>query len=290
MTELARLVEIVERLRGEGGCEWDRAQTFGSMRPYLLEEVYEVLDAIDAEQPGAAPVARVRDLEEELGDLLFVVLLYARMGHNGPHGGSAGGEHRFDLESIARRIADKMVVRHPHVFGSEDERAALAGRANGIAAWENRKAKLKQREAASGDFSSRLDGVPRALPGLLRAHRQGEKAAAVGFDWSEPRAVLDKVREELDELEEAIEAGRPSDMAHELGDVLQSLASLGRHLGAPPEEALRTANDRFAARFRHMEAQAHRAGQRLEDLDAHALEARWEQAKDALAGPPTVGE
>ncbi len=287
MSELERLVEIVDRLRGEGGCEWDRAQTFASMRPYLLEEVYEVLDAIDAEQPGAAPVIRPRDLEEELGDLLFVVLLYARMGRNGPHGASNGASARFDLESIARRIADKMVVRHPHVFGSEDERAALSGTANGIAAWENRKARLAGEAAA---FRSRLDGVPRALPGLLRAHRQGEKAAAVGFDWAEPRAVLGKVREELDELEEALVAGRQVDIAHELGDVLQSLASLGRHLGAPPEEAMRTANDRFAARFRHMEAHAHRMGERLEDLDPDALEARWEQAKRALAGPHAVGE
>jgi len=287
VSELARLVEIVDRLRGEGGCDWDRAQTFASMRPYLLEEVYEVLDAIDAEQPGAAPVIRPRDLEEELGDLLFVVLLYARMGRNGPHGDSTGTSARFDLESIARRIADKMVVRHPHVFGSEDERAALSGSANGIAAWENRKARL------AGDattFRSRLDGVPRSLPGLLRAHRQGEKAAAVGFDWAEPRAVLGKVREELDELEEALVAGRQVDIAHELGDVLQSLASLGRHLGAPPEEALRTANDRFAARFGHMEAHAHRTGERLEDLGADALEERWEQAKHALTGPHAVGE
>lgn len=294
MSELSRLVEIVDRLRGPGGCDWDRAQTFASMRPYLLEEVYEVLDAIDAEQPGAAAVPRKRDLEEELGDLLFVVLLYARMGEDSATGalaeaapeGAAG--RRFDLESVAARIARKMVVRHPHVFGTEAERAALRGRANGIAAWENRKARIETRP--DGSLRSRLDGVPRALPGLLRAHRQGEKAAAVGFDWSDPRGVIAKLREELDELEEALEAEDRPAVEHELGDALMALANLGRHLEISPEEALRQANDRFAARFREMELRAHEEGPPLTELSAEELEAWWQEAKRALAAAGPAGE
>lgn len=304
MSELARLVEIVDQLRGPEGCPWDREQTFASMRPYLLEEVYEVLDAIDAEQPGATTSPRPRDLEEELGDLLFVVVMLARMGEDSATGalaedapeGAAG--RRFDLESVARRISDKMVVRHPHVFGTQAERAALRGEANGIAAWENRKARIETRP--DGSLRSRLDGVPRALPGLLRAHRQGEKAAAVGFDWADPRGVIAKLREELDELEEALEGGRPEHVEHELGDALMALANLGRHLDCPPEQALRLANDRFAARFRQMELRAHEEGPPLTELGPEALEAWWQEAKARLSsgaspaspdpGPAAAGE
>ena len=291
MSELTRLVDIIDRLRSSEGCPWDREQTFASMRPYLLEEVYEVLDAIDAEQPGSGLPPRPRDLEEELGDLLFVVIMMARMGEDSATGalpedlpadappGSAG--RRFDLESIAGRIAEKMILRHPHVFGSPDEREALRGKANGIAAWENRKARTETRP--DGSLRSRLDGVPRALPGLLRAHRQGEKAAAVGFDWADPKGVINKVREELDELEEALDAGEQPAIQHELGDVLMSLASLGRHLDCPPEQALRLANERFAARFRAMEIRAHEQGPPLTELGPDELERWWEQAKAQLA-------
>lgn len=255
MEALARLVEIVTRLRGPEGCEWDRAQDLQSMRPYLLEEVYEVLDAIEGHD---------RELEEELGDLLFVVLLLVRIGED---------EGRLDLERVARGINHKMVSRHPHVFADDAGRARAREEGTGVMAWENRKA----REAKAG--RSRLDGVPRALPALLRAHRQGEKAAATGFDWREPAGVMAKVEEELAELREAMAGGIAAEIRHELGDLLMAVASLGRHLESPPEEALREANDRFALRFGRMEAMARAQGGALEELDDAGLDRLWEAAK-----------
>ncbi len=258
---MAELVAVVDRLRSPGGCPWDQAQDFASMRPYLLEECHEVLDTIDAGDPAR--------LAEELGDLLFEVVFLARLGEELPDG------DRFDIEAVAGRIVRKMVERHPHVFGGEA--GARAGEdPGGIAAWEARKRR-------HGGTRSRLDGVPRALPALLRTHRQGEKAAAVGFDWPDARAVLAKVHEELAELEAALETGDAGAIAHEYGDALMALATLGRHLGAPPEDALRAANDRFARRFREVEAIARAEGLDLEALDAAALDALWERAKARLA-------
>jgi ATP diphosphatase len=249
VSQLHRLVEIVAQLRGEEGCSWDRAQDLESMRPYLLEECYEVLDHMQADSA---------QITEELGDLLFVVLLIARICED---------QGRGDLDHIAQGICDKMVRRHPHVFGGE-ERSSDPG---SLAAWEARKAK---------DGRGRLDGVPRSLPALLRAHRQGEKAAAVGFDWPDSAGPLAKIREELAELEEAIEAGEQSAIAHELGDLMLATASLGRHLNTPPEATLREANDRFSRRFSRVEALAKLEGLELtEHTDACALDRLWEQAK-----------
>ena len=251
---LPALVSLVRRLRAE--CPWDRAQTPDSMRPYLTEELYELLDAIDA---GDAPRQ-----DEELGDLLFVVLLLAEM---------AGEAGRGGVGAIAAAIHDKMVRRHPHVFGDEPRRES-----GSIAAWEARK-------AAARAGGGRLDGVPRALPALLRAHRQAEKASAVGFDWPDAAGVLAKVDEELAELRAALAAGDAVGVAHEYGDTLMALAALGRHVGASPEESLRAANDRFALRFRHMERLAAARGLALDALDAAALDALWVEAKAATAGP-----
>ncbi len=262
MSRLAELVSIIDKLRGPGGCPWDRAQTTASMRPYLLEECYELLERLDAGE----------DPDEELGDLLFVVLLLTRIR------AESGGR---GIEGIAGGVADKMVRRHPHVFADGDApREAAPG---GIAAWEARKA----REVAGG-LRHRLAGVPRTLPALLRAHRQGEKAASVGFDWPDVSGVLAKVREELDELEQAIAAGDAAEQAHELGDLLMAVASLGRHLDTPPEAALRDGNDRFARRFAEMELRAHRRGDSLADLDAADLDALWRAVK-AGPGPAAIG-
>ena len=248
---LLELVEIVARLRGPDGCPWDREQTLQSMRPYLLEEVYELLDAMEHD-------AGVDGLEGELGDALFVLLLITQIGAD------AG---RLTLDSVAQRITNKMMKRHPHVFGDGADDANPGG----IAAWEAR----KQTEGRS-----RLAGVPRSLPALLRAHRQGEKAASVGFDWTEVAQVMDKVSEEIGELREAIEAADPSAIEHELGDVLMSLASLGRHLDTPPEAALRRANDRFASRFATLERLAKEDGVALTgSSDPDWLDALWERAK-----------
>jgi tetrapyrrole methylase family protein/MazG family protein len=250
--ELQRLVSIISTLRGSEGCPWDREQDFASMRPYLLEEVYEVLDAMDKNDPEG--------LHEELGDLLFVVLLLCQIGTD---------EKRFTLDSLCRKIANKMVVRHPHVFGEGKKVSSAAG---SLEIWEREKARKKPRQ-------SRLDGVPRTLPALLRAHRQGEKAAAVGFDWPDHTGVLDKVEEELGELRAAIAQDDQSAIRHELGDVLMSLSSLGRHLKASPEEALREANDRFADRFRKMEEIARETQIDMLQSTSETLENLWEQAK-----------
>lgn len=265
MSALLDLVAMVARLRGPDGCPWDRAQTLPTLRPYLLEESYEVLDALG--EPGGPPSPALRG---ELGDLLFILVLIARV---------AEEEGAFSLEDAAAAVGAKMVRRHPHVFGPDA--GAVEGGTN--RSWEQSKAAER---AATGDASSALDGVPAALPALLAAHRQGEKAAAVGFDWKDPRGVFAKVREELAELEEAVLAsGGAADAAvhHEVGDLLLSVASVARHLAVPPEQALRAANTRFASRFREMERRAREAGTALGALDDAALDALWEQAKAELS-------
>ena len=262
MSRLAHLAQIIDQLRGPDGCPWDRAQTWSSMRPYLLEECHEVLDAMDQGDP-----ASVRD---ELGDLLFVVLLIARMGQDRAAGA-------FGIEAVAQGIADKMVRRHPHVFAGQPRPDGP-----GIEDWERQKAK----EGVEGRPRSRLAGVPRSLPSLLRTHRQSEKAASVGFDWPDSAGVLDKVVEELAELREALADGEPGPIEHEYGDLLMALGSLGRHIGAAPESALRRANDRFAQRFQAMEAAAWASGRSLSDLDDAALDAMWEAAKAAPSPKP----
>src|SRR6185436_7394387 len=249
MSAFDDLAAIVARLRGPDGSPWDKAQDPATMRPYLLEEAYEVLDAIESGDPSK--------LREELGDLLFNVVMLAQMAQD------AG---QFAVSDVPAGIARKMIERHPHVFGSAE--------GGSIADWEQRK---------STPDRGRLDGVPRTLPALLRAHRQGEKAAAVGFDWDDAAGVLRKVREEIAELEEARGAER---IEAELGDLLMAVASLGRKLGVPPESALQKANDRFRSRFRTMERIAAERGVELSSMDAAALDALWEEAKRLPEGPP----
>ena len=291
MSALLELVDIVVRLREPEGCPWDRAQDVATMRPYLLEEAHEVLDAMDAlSGPDSAP-KQVQTLREELGDLLFVVALVARI---------AQERGWFSLDDAARGIGMKMVVRHPHVFGDDARHRAEAegGAPGSIAAWEARKAR---QGGEDGRPRSRLAGVPGSLPSLLRAHRQGEKAAAAGFDWPDRQAVLAKVHEELAELEEALalhppatssrtaETGMPAahpTVEHELGDLLMAVAELGRHIGAPPEAALRRANDRFRRRFEEVERLAWQNGNVLSELDDAQLDALWEQAKAHLEAEP----
>ena len=253
LSAIERLIEIVDRLRGPEGCPWDRSQTLQSLRPYLLEEAHEVLDALDEADPDS--------LCGELGDLLFQILLLARI---------AQDDGSFSLEDVATRIADKMEERHPHVFdpdfsGEEDP--------GSVAAWEARKARQR------GPDGSMLDGIPRALPALLRAHRMGEKVARVGFDWPSLARVRDKVDEEIQELDEAIVTGDEGAIAHEYGDLLLAAANLGRFLALSPEDALRQANNRFARRFRDVERQASTNGVLLHELELEALEVLWQQAK-----------
>ncbi len=258
MDGLHALVDIIARLRGPDGCPWDRKQTLSSMRQYLLEEAHEVIDAVDLGAP--------HDVEGELGDLLFNVALMARILEEGGLG---------SLDGAARRIADKMVHRHPHVFGDADRDA-------GVRAWED----AKRREATAGaQPRGRLAGVPRSLPGLQRTHRQCGRVAADGFDWPDAEAVLRKVEEELAELREALASGDADAIAHEYGDALMALASVGRHVRVNPEDALRTANDRFADRYAEMERIAHHRGVALAELDPDALEDLWQAAKRRCSPP-----
>lgn len=256
MQELDRLVDIVARLRGEGGCPWDRAQTPATLRPYLLEEAYEALEALDGGRP--------EELRKELGDLLFQIVLLARM-----------SEERgdFGLKDVIAGIADKMVLRHPHVF---DPDHVDSGDEGGIAAWEARKA------AEAPASRSALDGVPLAMPALLRAHRISEKAGRVGFDWPDLVGVRMKVDEELAELDEAVATGDPAAMVEELGDLLFTLVNLGRHLptDAGAEEALRAATRKFSDRFRRLEARLAAEGRSVHDAEPDLLEARWQDLKD----------
>ncbi len=262
MTNLSDLASLIARLRGEQGCPWDRAQTLRSMRSYLLEETYEVLEAID----GTPEVGPDPELEGELGDLLFNVMMLMQIAED------AGKARRAD---VVARIVQKMIRRHPHVFPPEGGPSDVVAGPS-LARWESVKAK----ERAGG---SRLDGIPRGAPALVHAHRQGEKAAGIGFDWPDIGGVLGKLDEEVGELKEAIASEDQRAMEAELGDVLLSLASVGRHLQAPAEDALRGAVARFDRRFRAMEAAAEAQGRSLQGLDADTLETMWQEAKGLLA-------
>lgn len=247
-----RLVGIMARLRDpEGGCPWDLEQDLASLRPYVIEEAYEVAEAMDA---GDADEHR-----EELGDLLFQIIFQARLAEE-------AGQFAFD--DVATAVADKMVTRHPHVFGDLDVADADEVARN----WEALKAKEKRDRGA-------LDGVPDALPGLLKALRVGEKAAAVGFDWQDRGGVEDKIREELEELSAAVAAGDRAAVEHEMGDLLLAVTSLARHVGVDAETSLQGAVRRFRGRFEQMEAMASHHERGLRALSPDELEALWERAK-----------
>jgi len=224
------------------------------MRPYILEEAHEVLDAIDGGNSD--------DLKKELGDLLFQVVLLAQME-------SESGA--FSIDEVCSGIAEKMVSRHPHVFDPAHIAEADEG---SVGAWEARKAKERGREG------SMMDGVPKTLPALLHAHRVGEKVSRVGFDWPSLEGVRAKLAEELQELDEAIASGDESAIRAEYGDVLLSVANMGRFLNSDPEMALRGANGRFASRFRQVEFLAQERDQDLHQLELDALEELWQDAKE----------
>jgi len=256
-------VELMKTLRSEQGCAWDRAQSLQSLKSYAIEELYEVLDAIDQGIPSKH--------REELGDLLLQVVFQSQI---------QAEDGAFDIYDVCRGISDKMLRRHPHVFGD----VVVSSAAEAHASWEKIKAKERAARAQSDEgFDSVLSGVPRAMPSLLRALRLAEKAATVGFDWKNGDQVFAKVREELAELEEAMAGGDRHEIKHELGDLLMSLANLGRHLDVEPEEALRTANDRFTRRFVHLETRVFEEGHDITAMTLEQLEQRWQEAKRALA-------
>lgn len=253
-----RLVAVMDRLRDPGGCPWDREQTVHSLAPYFLEEAYEVVDAIAAKDPDK--------LCEELGDLLLQIVFVARI---------AREEGWFDIDRVCDTISEKMVRRHPHVFGDR----VVEGSAEVMRNWED----IKRQERAGEKSSSVLDGVPGSLPGLLKAFRMTEKAAAVGFDWRRPADVVDKLREEVAELEAELAAGDQASadrVRAEMGDVLFVIANLARHLGVEPETALQETNATFKRRFEAMEARARELGRDFREMDLAEQDALWEGVKE----------
>ena len=260
LSEIGRFLALMTRLRGPGGCPWDQKQTFESLRPYLIEETYEVIDAIDA---GDA-----EGHVEELGDLLLQIVFHAEISRE------AG---RWDMGAVAAGVTDKLYQRHPHVFAE----VAAATPEEALQSWETVKAQEKARKGKARE--SVLDGVPKAAPALNRAERLSDKAAGVGFDWPDAAGARDKVREELAELDEAIAAGDPRAIEGELGDLLFAVVNLGRKLGLHSEDALRGTLRRFEARFRHLEQGLAAEGKRPSDLDLESLDARWEVAKEVTS-------
>jgi MazG family protein len=253
---LTELLDIMARLRDrERGCPWDVEQTFATIAPYTIEEAYEVADAIERND--------LRDLKDELGDLLFQVVFHARMAEE------AGA---FAFGDVARAICDKMLRRHPHVFGS----ASVADSAEQTKRWEE--LKREERGSAAPD-AGLLDDVPVGLPALTRAVKLGKRAATVGFDWPDVAGVRAKVDEELAELDAAAASGDRDDVAAEMGDLLFSVANWCRHLQLDPESCLRAANARFARRFRAVEAAVAASGRPWSSHDANALDALWRRAK-----------
>ena len=251
----AELVEIMARLRGEGGCPWDREQTHESIKPYLIEETYEVLEAIDDQD--------LAKLCEELGDLVLQVVFHAQM---------AEEAEAFSIADVLASINDKLRRRHPHVFGDVKAETAQEVLFN----WEQIKQAERRREKGE---ASLLDGVPRELPALLRAHRLQEKAARVGFDWAEAQEVLRKVEEELAELRVAMQAQGTDRMESEMGDLLFALVNLSRFIAVNPEEALRKTIARFIARFRFIEEELVRRGRSLKQASLQEMDALWADAK-----------
>jgi MazG family protein len=259
-----RLVNIMARLRSPGGCPWDREQTLATLRPFLLEETYEVLEAMESGDARAHC--------DELGDLLLQVVFQARVREE-------AGE--FSIGDVATAIADKLVRRHPHVFG--DGSVVADDSATVMKNWAEIKA--TEKAAAGTPRKSALDGVPAALPALLRATRIGEKAAAAGFDWRAPGDVLDKLDEEAGELREALARQDLTAVEAELGDYLFTIVNVCRHLGVDAEAALRGTTQRFEDRFRALETGVQADGHiTLRALDDTELERRWQAAKRALEG------
>jgi len=254
-----KLVEIMARLRAPGGCPWDREQNFDSIKPYTLEETYEVLDAIDRRDfPGLAG---------ELGDFMLQAVFYAEMAQEAGH---------FSIGDVLDAINAKLIRRHPHVFG--EETARTAGDVKRI--WGEVKAAEKKQE---GREEALLDAVPRALPALVEAQQITSRAAGVGFDWQNADQVIDKLDEELAEFAEARRSESPEQLEGELGDLLFVLVNLARFVKVDPEQALRKSNAKFRARFCHIERRLAEQGKKLQDAGIAEMEELWEEAKRGSA-------
>jgi len=257
MNDIDRLLTIMVRLRNpETGCPWDIRQDFRSIAPYTIEEAYEVADAIER--------GDLEDLCEELGDLLFQVVYHARI---------AEEKGAFSFNDVSQAICDKLVRRHPHVFGEE----VVADAEAQTIAWEGHKA--RERHNKGSPTASALDGISGGLPAFLRASKLGAQAGSVGFDWPDLSGVMEKVREEIVELEEVLE-NDPNKDEEEIGDLLFSIVNLCRHRKIDAETALRRANNKFDARFRELERQLSTTGKDAADTSIEELESLWQNAKD----------
>jgi MazG family protein len=260
--EFTRLIEIMATLRGPDGCPWDREQTIDSLKPFVLEETYEVIEAIDAHDHDA--------LREELGDFVFEAVFLAQLESEAGH---------FTIADSIKSIADKLVRRHPHVFAREAGEPAIDSAGQVKVRWEEIKA---QERGRSEKPKTLLSGIAPALPALLRAFHIGTRAASVGFEWATTRDVVAKIQEEVDELKEVVEHPGPVDQARaeeEMGDLLFSIAQLSRRLGIEPETALRKADDKFTKRFGRLEQSITSSGRAMKDMTLDELEAEWQRLK-----------
>jgi MazG family protein len=261
--EFTRLVDIVATLRAPDGCPWDREQTIDSLKPFVLEETYEVLEAIDRHDHRA--------ICEELGDFVFEAVFLAQLESEAA---------QFSIADSLKNIADKLVRRHPHVFARDAAKPPLESAGQVQVRWEEIKA---QERVGDANPRTLLGGIPSALPALLRAYQIGLHAASVGFDWTRPGDVVAKIEEEVDELRAVVAAGRAFDQARaeeEMGDLLFSIANLSRKLGIEPETALRKANEKFTGRFETMERRIAGSPRTMRNMTPEELEREWQHAKE----------
>ena len=250
----SRLVELMAQLRGPDGCPWDREQTPASLKPFLIEECYEVIEALDEGSPG-----KVKD---ELGDLLFQIIFHARI---------AEEQGAFTITDVISTIIEKMVRRHPHVFG--EEKVSTSGEV--LANWEV----IKKKEKSHQERTSILDGVPKGMPALLRAEGIQKRASRVGFDWNKLDEALPKLDEEIAEFKESLQSKDAASIEEELGDIFFMLVNISRFLEINPEDALRKTISKFIHRFRHIEEHAAQKGRALKDMTLDEMEALWQDAK-----------
>ena len=254
-TAFKKLTEIVDTLMGENGCPWDKVQTRESLKPYLVEEAYETLEALDNNNP--------EEIKEELGDLLYQVLFHAKISEN---------KNEFNITDVVESISHKMVHRHPHVFKEEN----LETPEEVVTQWEE----IKSKEKGKANRESVLDGIPPYLPGLLRAQKLQKKAAKQGFDWDKIDDVFDKLDEEVAEFKEAVLSGKETDMTSELGDIIFVLVNIAKFKKIDAEEALRATNNKFIKRFQYIEAEVTKRGKTLKETSLEELEKYWQKAKD----------
>ncbi len=249
-----KLIEIVDTLMGENGCPWDNVQTRESLKPYLVEETYEVLEALDTNDPD--------QIKDELGDLLYQILFHSKI---------SSKNNEFDIKDVLNNLKEKMVRRHPHVF----KEGQINTPDQVIERWEE----IKKEEKTHSNHPSTLDSVPKQLPSLLRAQKLQKKAAKEGFDWDEISDVFDKLDEEISEFKSAVLEGKGTDIQSELGDILFVLVNIAKFKKIDAEEALRSTNNKFIKRFQHIEKEVAKQGKTLKETSLEDMERHWQNAK-----------